>query len=162
MKNLLSLLVLTTSALLAQLTIPPGSTVIDGSKTPDLIPDVTAMRIFFGAFGKPGTSTPLTTSASSSAVSTASEILTPLQQAKLSRLKFQTTDKAVLVSALLDWYNAMEANGTGNTDRDALSKPVFDKLQQQMSGAGWSALYEYIQSEKKKMTIVVVTTPMQH
>jgi hypothetical protein len=56
----------------------------------------------------------------------------------------------------------MEANGTGNTDRDALSKPVFDKLQQQMSGAGWSALYEYIQSEKKKMTIVVVTTPMQH
>lgn len=127
----------------------PGG--IDGSLTPQLIPDSVAYRLFFSAVAEP-----ITPSATQIA----------RQQAKLSRASLTAPDLAQLVLALAsyqaqskfldDQYRTLPLVGASQElelQHDALVSTTITQLKKLLSRDGIIRLDGLIQSEKHNMTI---------
>jgi hypothetical protein len=72
--------------------LPPGT--IDGSKTPEVIPDVIAYRLVFAAFSEPADAAPAQLAR---------------QGAKLSQLKLSDSDAVAVTFALSDFHSRYSA-----------------------------------------------------
>lgn len=142
--------------------LPPGS--IDGSKNPELIPDVVAYRLFFVAVA----TSPQPT-----------EAQVRRQRAFLGRIKLPDTDRRLLVSHLAKFrteYEDFKARENDAADqqraqgisvdaqasiarRDALVQRHIDELKRKLTPDGMAALNAHIQKEKRNM-VIAAAPPM--
>jgi hypothetical protein len=130
------------------------STTTDGSKTPQLIPDVTAFRLVFGSLGAPVVAASPTAMASSATFSP-----TPKQSAVLAKtLGLSAADTNAVLGAVQSWRSAIPASST--VDLDGITAPYVTRLQKAMTAAGWTVLYNYIEGEKSHMKIVTLPGTM--
>jgi hypothetical protein len=136
-------------------TLPGG---VDGSVTPQLIPDTVAYRMFFQLMSEPANATP-------------HELAR--QRANLAPAKLSSADLAVVFQVLAGFRvnllaiqqafsNAWNAAGQSNAafdgtpfsnQRDELTQATVASLQAQLSPDGMTRLKAYVQAEKKNMTI---------
>ena len=134
--------------------LPPGT--IDGSKTPDLIPDIVAYRLVFVAFSEP----PNPTAEQASR-----------QHAKLGSLELSKPDIDIFSSELSrfhDRYRQLIAGQTPNTPatddargafiqaRDAIVSDTVAALESRGSANAIIRFKAFVLSEKKHMTMAPV------
>jgi hypothetical protein len=79
--------------------LPAGT--IDGSKTPDLIPDVLAYRLVFAAFSEPAGASPAQLNR---------------QRAKLSQLELNVRDSTCFLAPLADFHGQYHASCMNGND----------------------------------------------
>lgn len=142
----------------SQTHIHPQSAVVDGSVNPELIPDLTAYRLYLLTVSRPSNATD-------------SEVRR--QSAQILRLGISDADRKVLISSLQnfktlynDWIEsfnqrakaAWDAQETLDTQtylaqRDQIVQSTLDGLQAGLSHDGWVRLNAMVKSEKKNMKI---------
>jgi hypothetical protein len=129
----------------------PGFTVADGSANPDLIPDATAFRMVLGAFQ------PVAPVQSSNPDPQALAFApTAHQAAKLKQLQLTAADTNVFLNAVSAWHGkiGLPAGSAALGKLDAAVGPVITQLQQQLTPAGWQAVYAYVRSKRGNMKIL--------
>lgn len=135
---------------------PPGT--IDGSKTPEQIPDDVAYRLFFRAVSEP---------------SNASPAQRERLRVKLLRAQLSDADLTPLVEALGNYHDGREAwersyqqalsksgalnastvNAQFVAERDVLIKNTRDSIAARLSANGFIQLDRLVQMEKRNMVI---------
>ena len=136
-----------------KLSLPAGAVLVDGSVNPAAIPDVLALRMYFGVFGQPAQA-----QASSANSSNPAFTLTGKQKAKLGRLKLPPGDTAVLLAHVASWYGELQAA----TSLDSITAPHLTALQAQMSDASWQAFYRALQAEKAHIKVIAYPAMPMH
>ena len=109
---------------------PPAPTgIIDGSVSPDLIPDVVAFRLFLSAVAGKGST----------------------QDARLQPIGLGSADMAVLVQVLPNFAAALrQALATRpQGSLDTAAQAAVDSLREQMSQEGFQRLLTYVRNQKK-------------
>jgi hypothetical protein len=142
----------------------PGA--IDGAKTPELIPDAIAYRLFFEAIAEP----PSATTAQ-----------LRRQRMKLLQARLEEDDLNVIASVMADFHHKLEqfkadyafAHEPGTTGqlsvdieawrsrRDEIVDGAHASLRQQMTPLGLKRLDDYIQTRKRQM-VIFPPPDMQH
>jgi len=135
-------------------------TTIDGAEHPELVPDLTAYRLYLLTVSEPSSPT---------------DQQKNRQEARLKQIGMKEHDRLALISllasfhdryhALIDSYNkaATEAwahqqrtdPGALKVDRDALVQSTHDAIKRTLSEDGWTRLDTFVQGEKKHMKISV-------
>lgn len=136
----------------------PESGLIDGAVHPELIPDLTAYRLYFVAVSRPPAP---------------SDNEIKHQAAQLSKIGLQDTDRGIVIDILASFnsryhdlikdYNevATAAWNRGehpdaaslSAERDRLVQSTCDGLKAALSPDGWTRLDSHVKSEKQKMKI---------
>ncbi len=134
------------------------ASVIDGATHPELIPDLTAYRLYFVTVSKPPDAT---------------NDETKHQAAQLAKIGLKEADRKTLIvilstfnaqyRSLVKAYNeeATAANGEGadigsfQLQRDQIVQSTHDTLKARLSAGGWALLDSHVQGEKKNMTLGV-------
>lgn len=132
-----------------QAVLPPDT--IDGSVTPELIPDIVACRLFFTAASAAPHDVTASASHLPSPVGTAES---PRQRAKLHPAELNSDDEAALVAILADFRASLDSIQISGTSLNDLAQQTLDLLQARMSPDGYQRLLQHIRSEKKKMKMI--------
>ncbi len=109
--------------------------VIDGSKTPDLVPDAMAYQLFFTAVSEPPNPTPAQRAR---------------QFGRLRPVALSPQDKQVLVEILTGFYTAKSST----TDLSSLAASTAQLAMSRLSPSGGTRLRQYVQNEKRHMRLV--------
>jgi hypothetical protein len=145
----------------AQVALPPGS--VDGAVNPQLIPDVVAFRLFFGALAGGASASALPQGASSSVSQ-----LQPSarQRAQLIPVGLGAADTSLLLQAVGEWQVSVgslppASSGMGSAPSaptlDTVTQATVSKLQQGMSAQEFSSLVAFVRAQKKAMKRVPVS-----
>jgi hypothetical protein len=139
--------------------VPAG--IIDGSVTPELIPDIVAYRLFFSALAG-------RTKAGSSNVSPNSNSETPRQKAKLRSIGLNSADESALVAELAKFRADVDgmmaetkarvsmgvAPSSSTQSLNDIANNHVGILQSQMTTDGSARLLQYVRAEKSKMRMI--------
>ena len=149
------------SALFAQVpsvdnrSLPPGA--IDGSKTPDLIPDTVALRLVFSAFRIPA-------AAPEEQIARAAK----RQELLLKRLNLTDADKSAFRATFVSFdrtLGAWETTTAGalesgqvfavspDVQRDQIVMDTWGVLRQQLTPSDWEHLVQYVKDAKRTMLV---------
>lgn len=148
--------------LVAQPALPHGS--INGAVTPDLIPDVIALRLFIGAVAGPAV-------ASTAQTAGAVEIPTPTarQKTKVSSISLNDADTAVLLQSVQYWQSktsaisgSSAASVSPGVNLDAIAHDILTTLQGNLTSQGFASLMARVRAEKKNMKIISVPDMSSH
>jgi hypothetical protein len=136
----------------------PAASVIDGAAHPDLIPDLTAYRLWFAAVSRPPAPT---------------DEQIKSQHMQLAKIGLRDPDEKTLVSILADFsaqYHALIQNYNAEAtaeiargespdlaalrlQRDLLVQSTHDRIKMTLAPGSWALVDSHVQNEKKRMKI---------
>ncbi len=134
----------------------PGG--IDGSVTPQLIPDTLAYRMFFEVMSEAANATPHEMARQRANLAPAKLSSADLAQVFQILAGFRVNLMAIQRAFAAAWNTAQQSHasfdGTSfSNQRDDLTQATLASLQAQLSGDGMARLKAYVQAEKKNMTV---------